>query len=139
MDRSKRIPGSKVIKAGKMAMQMARFVVLIAIAVIVILPTMAHRGKGYRGAWTGMMVVGLLVAVFSFCVLAENLALFHSPLTDAELAERWQTSRNEIDQTTVRSSVTFLCSAGLAIGSLLAVCFYRAKAAVKRTSTTGVG
>ncbi len=68
---------------------MARLVVLIAMAAIVILPTMAHRGKGYRGAWAGTMVVRLLVAVFSFRVLAENLALFHSTLTDAELAERW--------------------------------------------------
>jgi uncharacterized membrane protein len=70
-----------------MAKQMARFIVLIAIAVIVILPTMAHRGKGYRGAWAGMMIVGLLVAVFSFRVLAVNMALFHSTLTAADLAE----------------------------------------------------
>jgi hypothetical protein len=122
-----------------MAKQMARFVVLIAIALIVILPTMAHRDKGYRGAWGGMMIVGLLVAVFSFRLLAVNMVLFHSTLTDSDLVEKFQKSLSEIDQTIVWSFVTFFCSVGFAIGSPLAVCFYRAKAAVTQTGTAGVG
>ena len=111
-----------------MTMQIAPFFVLITIAVIVILPTMAHRGKGYRGAWAAMMVVGLLVAGFSLRVLAANMDLFHSTLTDAELAEIGRGSRSEIDQTILWSLVTLLCSAGLAIESILAGCFSRTKA-----------
>ncbi len=106
-------------------MQIARYFILIVIAVVAILPMMAHRGKGHRGAWAVMMVVGMLVAVFSFRVLAVNMALFHSTLTDADLVEQFHKSRSDIDRTIAWSFATFFCSAGFAIGSLLAVCFYR--------------
>ncbi len=111
-----------------MRMLIAPFFILVAIAVIVSLPVMAHRGKGYRGAWAATVVVGLLVAVYSLRVLAVNMALFHSTLTDAELAKIGQASRSEIDHTILWSLGIFLSSAGVAIGSILAVCFYRKKA-----------
>jgi hypothetical protein len=118
-------------------MQIARYFTLVALAIIVILPIMAHRGKGYRGAWAVVMVVGMIVAVFSFRVLAVNMALFHSTLTDADLAEKFQKSRSEIDQTIVWSFVTFFCSAGFAIGSLLAVCIYRKEAHQAKSGRVG--
>ncbi len=99
---------------------------------------MARRGKGYRQVWAVVTVVGMLVAAFSFRVLAFNLALFHSTFTDADLLDKFQKSRSEIDQTIAWSFATFFCSSGFAIGSLLAVCFYRAKAAVAGVVRQGV-
>ncbi len=113
-------------------MQMRPYYVLTAMAILVILPISAHRGRGNRGIWAVMMVLALLAAGVSFRVLCKNLALFHSMLTDAELAERLQTSRSEIDRTISWSFATFLCSAGTAAGSALAVCFFKSKAAVTK-------
>lgn len=98
---------------------MVELSVLIGVIVLLFPPILAYKGKGFRGLWVAMILIGLLVAWFGNEMFLDTkgaggkslIMQGHSVERVVMIAQFW-------DALTI-PGIAF------AIGSLFAVCFFR--------------